>query len=134
MRIVIHTVVTASLLTVLGFGQETHRRPFKREVYDFATLRLSSKGGVGNISADLFIVVTSDKNELVLKDGRTWTGQAAEKREFVVVFQNRVLSPANIPKDFDLSKAVAVSFEGKIIRYFAFDNMEGGYYERFKPD
>ena len=52
----------------------------------------------------------------------------------MVVFQDRVLSPINLPKDFDLSKAVVVSFEGDIIRYIRFDNMEGGYYDRLKPD
>jgi hypothetical protein len=143
MNRVIRAVLTALLFTVQGFGQGTSKPPLKKganepptkkEVYMFATTRLVSKGGIGIINEDLFIVAKSAKNELVLKDGRNWTGQAAEKRELVIVFQDRVLSPVNLPKDFDLSKAVVVSFEGDIIRFFEFDDMEGGYYSRLKPD
>ena len=143
MRVVIHAVLTALLLTVQGCGQRNNEPPLKKganepplkkEVYMFATMRLISKGGIGIINENLFIIAKSAKNELSLKDGRDWTGQAAEKRELVIVFQDRVLSPINLPKDFDLSKAVVVSFEGDIIRYFQFDTMEGGYYNRLKPD
>jgi len=145
MRSFITRVVLATLLfTVQGPTQVANKPPGKKEdrkmphdivfPYNYATMRLPSKGGVGIINSDLFIVTNSAKNELILRDGKEWTGQAGEKREFVIVFQDRVLSAAKLPNDFDLSKAVIVSFEGDVIRYFTFREMEGGYYERTKPD
>ena len=76
------------------------------------------------------MVVSSAKNELRLKDGHRWTGNDRGIREVVTVFDNRVSSRPEMPSGFDLNKAVVVSFEGAVIRFFDFQTMSGGYYRR----
>jgi hypothetical protein len=51
-------------------------------------------------------------------------------REVVFLSAGRVWSAASLPKDFDLAKAVVISFEGDQVRFFDFNRMSGGYYER----
>jgi len=75
MRAVTQAVLTGLLLTAQGIGQGTNgppprnganEPPLGKEVYRFATMRLISKGGIGIINKDLFIVAKSAKNELAL--------------------------------------------------------------------
>ncbi len=73
-------------------------------------------------------------NELVVKPTEEtedrWKGKSATKTEVAIVYGGKVWSPHAIPDGFDLSKAVVVSFEGSKIRFFDFQTMSGGYYDR----
>ena len=93
-----------------------------------------SKGGTGIIHPDLYIVVKSAKNELILPQGKRWMGKAAPAREVVMFFEDRIWSPPDLPGNFDLTKAVVISFEGDVIRFFRFDRKSGGYYRRLAAE
>jgi len=96
----------------------------------FATNRCLPKGGFGIVNASLYIVVRSAKNELLFGEQGTWSGQDASKPEVVIFFDGRVWTLPRLPKAFDLSKAVVLSFEADKVRFFDFQVMTGGYYER----
>jgi hypothetical protein len=75
-------------------------------------------------------------------DKRDGTGQSAgaegaleaSKPEVVIVFSGKVWEPGHLPKGFDMSKAVIVSFEGYKIRFFDFHRRAGGYYARIPSE
>ena len=46
------------------------------------------------------------------------------------MYEGKVLSTEEVPDRFDLSKSIIVSFEGSKIRFFDFQKMSGGYYDR----
>jgi len=102
----------------------------------FATNRCFSKGGLGIVNKGLYIVVKSTRNELIVKPTeeteQTWTGQSAAKVEMVILSGGKIWSVEKLPDRFDLSKASIVSFESEKIRFFDFQTMSGGYYERIK--
>jgi len=96
----------------------------------FATNKCYPKGGLGIINTSLYIVLRSERDELLLEGGKKWTGQQAGTLELVIIYGNRVWQSQALPKDFDLSKATVVSFEAKRVRFFDFNQMEGGFYLR----
>jgi len=110
-------------------GQNAHSGPIK-ESLSFATNRYVAKGGIGIITSDVYIDLKSANNELRFGGGERWTGSSATTPEVAIVFRKRVLSPAALPHDFDMSKAIVVSFEGFRVRFFDFARMSGGYYRR----
>jgi hypothetical protein len=130
MRIVVFTVLAGALLGVQGCGQEAKRPPSSEAKNLLPPDLCFSKGGLGIIHPDLYIDVKSAKNELLLAEGKRWTGKSAGKREVAIVFENRVWASPDLPNRFDLSKAVVVSFEGDMIRFVKYDGMSRGYYER----
>ncbi len=89
-----------------------------------------SKGGVGILRRQLYVAVKSRQNELLLDEGGRWTGRESTAREVAVVFDGKVWSQDALPEDFDLGKAIVVSFEGDKIRFYDFGEMKGGYYRR----
>jgi hypothetical protein len=103
----------------------------------FATRLELSKGGIGMVNRNLYIVVKStknDRNELIMKpteeSEERWKGKSVTKAEVAIFYEGKVWSPQAIPDGFDLSKAVVVSFERRKIRFFDFPVMAGGYYNR----
>jgi hypothetical protein len=122
-------LLAAALLGTQGASQNA-KGDCAKEMGMFATNRGWSKGGLGIVNTSLYIVVKSAKNELLFGEKESWSGQDASKVEIVVFFENKVWVPQSLPRGFDLSKAVVVSFEGKKIRFFDFQAMSGGYYER----
>ena len=133
MRTVIFSVLAGTLLSVLACGQGASVPHSKKSKYVIPPDLCLSKGGIGIINTDLYIVVRSLKNELILKDGKRWTGKGAGTVEVVIVFEDRVWSLPDLPNGFDLSKSVVISFQGDIIRFFEFDKKSGGYYEWHHP-
>jgi hypothetical protein len=134
MKIVIVIVLAGTLLSVPGRGQSVNTTHSRKENNVIPPGLHLSKGGIGIISTDLYIVVKSAKNELILKDGKRWAGKGAGIREVVLVFENRVWTSADVPPGFDLGKSIVVSFEGETIRFFEFDRKRGGYYERLRTE
>lgn len=107
------------------------------ETDTFATRREWSKGGVGLINKHLYAVVKyakSDRNELVVKPTEeteeSWQGKNVAQPEVAIFYDGKIWSPQALPSNFDLSRAVVVSFEGDKVRYFDFQVMFGGYYDR----
>ena len=100
----------------------------------FATNLCLSKGGLGIVNTNLYIAVKSVRNELLFGGKETWSGSDASKPEVAIFFAGKVwaLQSETLPKGFDLTKAVVVSFEGDKVRFFDFQTMSGGYYERIR--
>lgn len=100
------------------------------------------KGGVALLGDGLYVIVNAERNELRLPatPGRsgatsketTWLGRPRSEREVVLIVGGRVLTSTDLPPDFDLSKAVLVSFEADKVRFFDFSQARGGYYPRGK--
>jgi hypothetical protein len=119
-----------------GVSQSAKSLDATKEAITFATNKCYSKAGLGIISGDLYIRVVTDKNELLFGSRESWSGLDSSQREIVVFFDNRVWPARSLPKRFDLSRAVIVSFEGDKVRFFDFRDMTGCYYARKKnwPD
>jgi len=118
-------------------SQKTEGHSIVNDTITFATNRCFSKGGLGIVNTSLYIVVDSTKNgsnELIVKPTdeteKTWSGRSVAKAEVVVYYGGKVWLKESLPDQFDLSKAVIVSFESNKVRFFDFQAMSGGYYER----
>jgi hypothetical protein len=132
LRIVV-TSVLAGLLTLQAASQST-QRPDTAMKDTFAKNRLYSKGGLGIVNRKLYIDVKSRVNELLLKptEGKEerWKGRASDMPELIVVYEGKAWPSEGLPEGFRLSEAVVISFEVDKIRFFDFQVMSGGYYER----
>src|SRR6267142_6891863 len=112
MRIVAHIALAATLVAVDGSNQTAKKPDVIREKHMFATNEFFSKGGLGIINPNLYIVVKSAKNGLRIGKSESWFGLDASKPEVIIVFDGKVWESGRLPEDFDLSKAIIVSFEG----------------------
>ena len=92
--------------------------------------RCIAKGGIGIINVDLYVSLNSTKNELILKEGQRWSGERVGTPELVIVFGDRVWHQNDLPRNFDLSRAVVVSFETDSVKFAELGSMAGGYYQR----
>jgi hypothetical protein len=59
-----------------------------------------------------------------------WHGKSVTEAEVAIFYEGKVWSSQRLPDGFDLSKAVVISFESGKVRFFDFQTMSGGYYER----
>jgi hypothetical protein len=148
MRRILSSIVCAALAMGVAIAQETGQKAESRTpgmtndvATVFATNRCFSKGGLGIVNKGLYIVVKStrnDRNEVILKPTeeteQRWTGRSVAKAEIVILSGGKIRSVENLPDQFDLSKAAIVSFESDKIRFFDFQTMSGGYYERIKSE
>jgi hypothetical protein len=122
--------LVALIFNLWGLSQCAKGQTAAKENTVFSTNEFFAKGGLGIIKDDLYISVRSAKNELVLSAGQRWAGLDADKPEVVVFFARRVWPLQDLPKAFDLSNAIVVSFELDKVRFFDFSAMSGGYYKR----
>jgi hypothetical protein len=140
---VVSMLITANLLCAQGIAQSAKKPGVSSEDNMCAPMvRLFQKGGVVVISPYLNVVVRSssdDRNELFLvtADGReqSWKGKSVTKPEVVIVYEGKVYEDSgwfspDLPDQFDLSKAVVISFEKNKVQVFDFKEMHGGYHER----
>jgi len=100
----------------------------------FADNQCLAKGGIGILEGDLYVFLKSNQNKLLLPDGTSWTGKDPSTSEVVIFFDNKVWSPPALPTEFDISKAIVISFERAKVRFFNFSKMSGGYYVRPPKD
>jgi hypothetical protein len=130
--------VALLLLAATLIGAQEAKQDTKKQAAEakkmFATNLCLSKGGLGIVNTNLYIAVKSARNELLFGQKETWSGSDASEAEIAVFFAGKVwaLQSEMLPKGFDLSKAVVVSFEGDKVRFFDFQTMSGGYYERIR--
>lgn len=89
-----------------------------------------AKGGIGIIVPELYIVLKSANNELLFGDKKRWVGKRSIDRQIVVYVNGDIKECNQLDKEFDLRKAILVSFEGTTVRFFDFDKNEGGFYVR----
>jgi len=127
-------ILATTLLWPEGCSQRANETERAKDKVMFADNQYMSKGGIGIISKDLYIVLKSKKNELFFTAGERWTGREVTSPEVVVVFEGRFWLAQELPNKFDLSKSIVVSFEGDKVRFFDFDRMSGGYYRRLQGD
>jgi hypothetical protein len=133
---VVSMLLAATFFSAQQSSQDTKSRGADKR-YAFATRRYWSKGGIGMVNKNLYIVVKSaknDTNELIVKPTEEteerWKGKNVTKAEVVFVYEGKVWAPQSLPDGFDLSRAVVISFEGEKIRFFDFQATVGGYYDR----
>ncbi len=134
MRITAFSMLFAmTLSSAQQAGQDTKKHAVK-ERDALAARRELSKGSIGIVNKNLYIVVKSTRNELIVtpteETEQRWEGKDANQAEVAVVYEGKIWSSEDLPAQFDLSKAVIVSFEGNKIRFFDFQTMSGGYYDR----
>jgi hypothetical protein len=139
MRITAYAISALVAVTLFGvqLASQDAQKHGAEERDAFATRWELSKGGIGMVNKNLYIVVKSaknDRNELVVKPTEEteerWKGKSVTKAGVAFVYEGKVWSPETLPKRFDLSKAVVVSFEESKIRFFDFQTMSGGYFDR----
>jgi hypothetical protein len=93
------------------------------------------KGSFGLVGAKVYVSVKSPRNELVVRSGSRWTGEPRGVRQVVLLWKGEPVSEATLPPDFELSKAILVSFEGERITFVDFETGTSGYYRRLAlPD
>ena len=130
-RIISCVVLVATLFCFEGFSQASKRANRVKDKNMFTTNICMPKGGLSIISnKDLYIVLKSTKNELMLGAEERWAGQDVPTPEVAIVFEGKVWSQQALPRGFDLSKAVVVSFERDKVRFLDFSEMSGGFYLR----
>jgi hypothetical protein len=119
-------------LLVLAFASYASSQAPRRQVPEppvsFATNECLQKGGVGIVRPSLYIYLRTERNQLLLADGKKWTGKKTEQPEIVIVFHGQVWR--QVPEDFDLAAATVLSFEKDRVRFFDFNQMEGGFYRK----
>ena len=102
----------------------------------------SIKGGVAVIGDGLYVDVRAKTNGLIIENrdrkspldppDMRWTGKDSSEPEVVVIFERKALAQSSLPKDFDLSKAIIVSFEPGRVRIVDFVERRSGWYIRGK--
>ena len=130
---IILTVLAATLFSAQGFSQRAKKPDTVSEEQQFANNRCFAKGGLGIIDKDFYVVVKlskKDKNGLRFGQSGRWDGLSAGTPEVVIFYEGKIWSQQALPKRFDLSKAIVISFESDKIRFFDFHTMSGGYYMR----
>jgi len=92
------------------------------------------KGGLASIADGIYVTVKTGTNEVIIQGlsgaDVTWTGKASDQPEVVVIFGRQVLEWSRLPADWDLSRAILVSFERDRVRFFDFAKATGGFYPR----
>ena len=132
-KLIVTVVLTALTVPTVAVGYWLFImmiEPGRKNSYVFAHNYTLSKHGLGIIRENLYIETDSPINELLLHNGDRWKGNVSSTKEAVIFFEDKVWPPSALPSDFDLSKAVVISFEGGTVRFFDFRRMQGGYYER----
>jgi hypothetical protein len=135
--------VLAVMLTCTVCAQKSNQSAKDDDIEkrnSFATRWEVSKGGIGLISKNLHVVVKSrrdERNELMVsatgKADEDWYGKNVSESEVAIFYKGAVYSSSQgLPTDFDLSKAVVVSFESKKVRFFDFQTEFGGFYYRIR--
>jgi hypothetical protein len=124
------------LLLFTAFGTQGHSQTaMSQNIVRGKNMRVTDpclmvKGGLGIVNPGLYIDVNSEKNKLLFGKDESWSGLDWSESEIVAFFANKVWTTHSLPRDFDLSKAVIISFERERVRFFDFQAGAGCYYHR----
>jgi hypothetical protein len=91
-----------------------------------------AKGGIGIASQNVYVVVKSEFNEIVLPSDR-WSGSSRSTPEVVYVQDSKAYRSASDVPAFELSKCTLIAFQPDRIYVYDFSLGEGGYYLRHAP-
>lgn len=112
-KLLVFVAIVAGLLVLVRVGDAfavkngaLHYAPKKLE-----RQRAIPKGGIGLIKNRLYIVTASMRNELLLANGRRWSGLGWKVPQVVVVWRNEVMDMNAVPKDFVPGESVIISFQ-----------------------
>lgn len=94
------------------------------------TNKLYRQGGFGIVTGDVYINLNSTVNEIIYAGDKKWKGKIKKYREIVIIFSGKPVATDALPKDFELSKAIIVSFEGSKVRVLGYICENSGFYER----
>ena len=130
---ILAVLLPAAALFAPAEGQATKKLDQAKEGSATINNLFFAKSGLGIINQNLYIVVKSTENELIVNpDREPWRGKSASLPEIVFFFRGKVFSAQQLPEAFDLSSAVLISFERTKVHFFDFSKMSGGYYERIR--
>lgn len=132
MKFITTLALVVTMLPTAGHAQAVRNSNSRKGENMLSTNECIAKGGIGILNTHLYLDLKSAKNELILDGGNRWAGQPQEGAEVVFFFENKVWSTNAVPQGFDLSKAIVISFERNIVRFFDFGKASGGYYKRPK--
>src|SRR5262245_52188130 len=79
-------VITLAALAAAEGSFQSTKGPNKMDRKLFETNMCMAKGGLGIVTKDVYIVLTSKKNELILEEGKHWSGLRVPSAEIIVVF------------------------------------------------
>ena len=91
-----------------------------------------TKGGAGLIRDDVFVVVNSEKNEMVA-GGDTAVGADCQTPELFVFAGGRFVGRMPLPSDSAANVIVAL-FSPEKVRYYDWEDFEGGYFKRWREN
>ena len=85
-----------------------------------------TKGAVGVINSEVFILLEEEQNAAMLS-GERWVGLKSSESQLIFVKDGRISEPQ---LDLDLSKFVVISFARSEVRYIDFVGNRRGIYPR----
>ena len=98
---------------------------------DFKINRAMSVGGVGVVGDNVYVVTKGDQNKAIYgADGKRWAGKSKLQNQVIYIVDGSVFEGNNLPENFDISRAILISFEKERIRFLDFNTFMGGFYER----
>jgi hypothetical protein len=127
---------TRSAVPAKGYLAPTLRlEPLKATSEEFADMFArqicTRKAGVGQLNGSIFILLArTEKNEIITPKRDKWVGLNRDQNEAVFVFNDTIFHGNALPKDFELTKSILISFEGDIVRFFNFQSFAGGLFFR----
>ena len=129
-------LAAAMVIASLGASAESAWgvESISKENMQFPNAEFIVKGGVGVVNKSISIIVDADHNEISIKNSEgiksKWIGEDAKKREIAIIVNEEVTKLSAPGADFDLRKAVIISFEENYIRFCDFQTMKGGSFAR----
>lgn len=97
----------------------------------FKSSQCVPKAGTALVSGDVYIALNREMNTLWLGEHHLeWVGAEKKTKQAVLVFHEKVMDQNNLPKDFELSGSILISFEENKVSFFDFSSFQGGYYLR----
>ncbi|GEP45725.1 hypothetical protein BGE01nite_50160 [Brevifollis gellanilyticus] len=90
----------------------------------------TAKDELGSIGSGAYVVLNSPNNEIVLPNGKRWTGRVRGIRDLMLVRDNTITPATEVPEAMQSSYQVMVDFQRNGIKYSFFDVKEGGVYPR----
>lgn len=126
------TLVQGLLTTIENFSRE-HNISTGQTYKLFAELMQAmpsfSKGGVGLINNDLYVITKESKNKVIIGKNE-WIGNNYNEQQLIVTDDSKVLSVINLGPNFKNRKLHFILFKPDVIFFYDWDKFQGGFYKR----